>query len=169
MKRACYSAAALTITFSCLLVTTTLIASSIRSRAQRGRQIGKRKCVGADIRCAETLFRHQRYGAACGAATFAANSRCLRGGGRPRSVRLRIMRSISIWPSCASRPSRSSRLRSTSTAGFRARGLVPFHPSDPDRYLRGPAPVFRAGWKAFSRRGVACRNGQLRAVSRNHR
>ena len=33
-----------------------------------------------DIRCAETLFRHQRYGAACGAATFAANSRCLRGG-----------------------------------------------------------------------------------------
>src|ERR1700680_4819409 len=45
------------------------------------------------------------------------------------------MRSISIWLSCASRHSRSSRRPSTCTPGFRVRGLAP---SSPTRCRSGP-------------------------------
>ena len=42
--------------------------------SQRRRQVGERKCMGVDFRRIEPLFRHQRHGAAGGAAAFAANA-----------------------------------------------------------------------------------------------
>jgi hypothetical protein len=62
---------------ACLVVTTTLMASSTRSRAQRsavGRSASGNVCMGVNFGRIESLFRHQRHCPAGGAAAFAANA-----------------------------------------------------------------------------------------------
>ena len=71
-----YSAAVRVTASVCRVVTTTLIASSIRSRAYFsavGRSV-ERESVGVDLGRVETLFRHQRHRALRRALAFAADA-----------------------------------------------------------------------------------------------